>query len=254
MEFNTKRYIGKQPLLNTYVNNLNMVEAIRVIEDLISRKHKSYIVAVNVDVIVKIENDSKLKEIVDNADIVLVDGKPLIWISEFYKKPVKEKVSGSDLVPELCKVAACKGYTMFILGGKDGVAERAKQKLLGWFPEIKIVGTYAPPLGFEKNEKELIKINDMISKSKPDILIACLGCPKQEKWIYDNYKKYNATVSICAGATVDFLAGDIDRAPRWMREYGLEWFFRFLQEPNRLFKRYFLDDMKILKLLWKYRK
>ena len=93
----------------------------------------------------------------------------------------------------------------------------------------------------------------MISEAHPDILIVCFGCPKQEKWIYENYKDYDATVSVCAGATVDFLAGNVNRAPKWMSQHGLEWFYRFLQEPKRLFKRYFVDDIKILGLIRKYK-
>ena len=184
--------------------------------------------------------------------MVLVDGKPLIWISKLHKREVKAKISGSDLVPLLCKTAADKGYTMFIIGGKDGIAEQAKLRLEKQLPGIKIVGTYAPPMGFEKDETELDKINRMISEVHPDLLIACFGCPKQEKWIYENIEKYDAKVSICAGATVDFLAGNVKRAPKWMSDHGLEWFYRFLQEPKRMFKRYFVDDVKILKLIKRY--
>lgn len=244
----------KQPLLNTYVNNVNMDEAIQAIEDMIASEKKSYIVAINVDVVMKIENDSYLKEITDEADMVLVDGKPLEWIAKWHKRPIKAKISGSDLVPILCKRAAEKGYSVFIIGGKDGIADKAKQNLERDLPEIKIVGTYAPPFGFEKDEKELNKINEMITVAHPDILIACFGCPKQEKWIYENYQKYVAKVSICAGATVDFLAGNVTRAPKWMSDNGLEWFYRFLQEPKRMFKRYFVDDFKILGLIRKYGK
>lgn len=244
----------KQPLLNTYVNNVNMDEAIQAIEDMIASKKKSYIVAINVDVVMKIENDSYLKEITDKADMVLVDGKPLEWIAKWHKRPIKAKISGSDLVPILCKRAAEKGYSIFIIGGKEGIAEKAKQNLERDLPGIKIVGTYSPPFGFEKDEVELKKINEMISNAHPDILIACFGCPKQEKWIYENYQKNDAKFSVCAGATVDFLAGNVSRAPRWMSDHGLEWFYRFLQEPKRMFKRYFVDDVKILKLIRKYGK
>ena len=243
----------KQPLLNTYVNNVNMDETIQAIEDMIASEKKSYIVAINVDVVMKIENDSYLKEITDRADMVLVDGKPLEWIAKWHKRPIKAKISGSDLVPILCKRAAEKGYSIFIIGGKEGIAEKAKQNLERDLPGIKIVGTYAPPFGFEKDERELKKINEMISNVHPDILIACFGCPKQEKWIYENYQKYDAKVSVCAGATVDFLAGNVNRAPKWMSDHGLEWFYRFLQEPKRMFKRYFIDDVKILKLIRKYK-
>lgn len=243
----------KQRLLNTYVNNLSMKETINEIEKMIACEKKSYVVAINVDVVMKIEQDPYLKKITDSADMVLVDGKPLIWVSKIHKKPVKAKISGSDLVPLLCSEAAHKGYSMFIIGGKDGIAEKAKIRLEKQYPTINIVGTYAPPFGFENDSEELDKINDMISEKKPDLLIACFGCPKQEKWIYENYQKYDAKVSICAGATVDFLAGNINRAPKWMSEHGLEWFYRFLQEPKRMFRRYFIDDVKILKLIWKYK-
>ncbi len=247
--FNTMK---KQPLLNTYVNNFNMDETVQRIETLISEGRKSYVVAVNVDVIMKIEADSYLKEIVDKADITLVDGKPLIWISRLHHNTIKVKISGSDLVPVLCAKAANAGHSVFIIGGKEGVAEKARKRLEEKNPNIKIVGTYAPPLGFEKDEAELNRINDIISRAHPDLLIACFGCPKQEKWIYENYQKYDAKVSLCAGATVDFMAGHIKRAPRWMSEHGLEWFYRFLQEPRRMFRRYFVDDMKIIKLVIKY--
>lgn len=246
--------MDKQPLLNTYVNNVDMNETLLAIDKMISSGKKSYIVAVNVDVIMKIEDDSYMKQITDEADMVLVDGKPLIWIAKWHKHPVKAKISGSDLVPLLCEKSAEKGYSIFIIGGKDGTAEKAKKNLERDYPGIKVVGTYAPPFGFESDVEELDKINKMISIAHPDLLIACFGCPKQEKWIYDNYKKYDAKVSICAGATVDFLAGNMNRAPKWMSEHGLEWFYRFTQEPKRMFKRYFIDDVKIIKLIRKYRR
>lgn len=244
----------KQPLLNTYVNNVDMQEAIAAIETMIVDKRKAYVVAINVDVVMKIEKDAALKKIVDSADMVLVDGMPLVWISRMHGAPVKAKISGSDLVPRLMKRASQKGYSVFIIGGKEGIAEKAGKNLKRRHSGIRIVGTYAPPFGFEKDEEELDKINSMISAAHPDLLIACFGCPKQEKWIYENYMKYDAGVSICAGATVDFLAGNVRRAPRWMSNHGLEWFYRFMQEPKRMFKRYFIDDTKILGLMLKYRK
>ena len=243
----------KQPLLNTYVNNVSMAETLDEISRLVEEKKKSYVVAINVDVVMKMEKDEYLKKITDEADLTLVDGKPLVWIAQWHKHPVKAKISGSDMVLELCKVAAEKGYSIFIIGGADGIAERAKKNLEHYLPSIKIVGTYAPPFGFEKDEVELNKINEMITDEHPDLVIACFGCPKQEKWIYENYEKYDGTVSICAGATVDFLAGNVNRAPKWMADHGFEWLYRFSQEPKRLFKRYFVDDVKILKLIRKYR-
>ena len=243
----------KQPLLNTYINNMDMDETIDAIETMLDGEGKNYIVPINVDVVMKIENDSYLKEIIDNADLVLIDGKPLVWISNWHNRPIKAKISGSDLVPLLCERSLKKGYTIFLIGGRDGIAQKAKARLEKELSGIKIVGTYAPPFGFETDVREIKKINQMITAVHPDLLIACFGCPKQEKWIYENYKKYDAKVSICAGATVDFLAGNVARAPHWMSDHGLEWFYRFMQEPKRLFKRYFIDDVKIIKLILKYR-
>lgn len=244
----------KQPLLNTYVNNVDMKETLEAIDNMIASDKKNYIVAINVDVVMKIEKDLYLKKITDSADMVLVDGKPLLWISKLQKRPVKAKISGSDLVPLLCEHASKKEYSIFIIGGKDGIAEKARYNLEKQYTNINVVGTYAPPFGFEKDVDEINVINQMIIDAHPDILIACFGCPKQEKWIFENYLQYEAKVSICAGATVDFLAGNVNRAPKWMSEHGLEWFYRFLQEPKRMFKRYFVDDIKIARLIWKYRK
>ena len=245
--------MDKQPLLNTYVNNVDMDETLEEVCRLVDSRKRSYIVAVNVDVIMKIENDSYLKEISDQADLTLVDGKPLVWIAKWSHRPVKAKISGSDLVPEICRVSAQKGYSIFIIGGAEGVAETAGHNLQKRYPGIIISGTYSPPFGFEKDEEELERINRMISGVSPDIVIACFGCPKQEKWIYENYGRYDAVLSVCAGATVDFLAGNVKRAPKWMSDHGLEWFYRFLMEPRRLFRRYFVDDMKIFGLFFKYR-
>lgn len=247
-----ERTMEKQQLLNTYVNNVNMEEAVWNIEKMIESGKKSYVVAINVDVVVKIEKDRYLKEITDNADLVLVDGKPLVWISKWHKHPVKEKISGSDLVPMLFRRAEGKNYRIFIIGGADGVAEKAKINVERKLKKINIVGTYAPPIGFEKDIDELEKINRIISSAQPDLLIACFGCPKQEKWIYENYQKYDAKVSVCAGATVDFLAGNVKRAPKWMSEHGLEWIWRCIQDPRRLLKRYFVDDVAIIRIAKKY--
>ena len=121
--------MNKQPLLNTYINNVTMDETLNEISRLVDVKQKSYVVAINVDVVMKIEKDEYLKKITDEADLTLVGGKPLVWIAKWHKHPVKAKISGSDLVPDLCKVAHEKGYSIFIIGGKEGIAEQAKQNI-----------------------------------------------------------------------------------------------------------------------------
>ena len=170
--------MNKDKFLNTYINNITMDETVQNIEQMIQKGQKTYVTPINVDVVMKMEKDEKLKEIIDNADIVLADGKPLIWISKLKNNPIKEKVSGSDLVPQLCELSNKKGYTMFILGGKEGIAEIAKKNLEKEYSNIKILGTYAPPFGFENDQKELEKINEMISLAKPDLLFVCFGFKK----------------------------------------------------------------------------
>lgn len=243
----------KQPLMATRVNSLTLAETTEAIGQFIDERRKAYVVEVNVDVMIKIEKDEELRRITEDADLVLVDGQPLVWVAKLYRRPVKEKVSGSDLSIELCRMAAERGYTMFILGGKEGVADQAKAKMEAQYPGLQVVGTCAPPLGFEKDEAELAKVRQAISAVSPDIVLCCLGCPKQEKWIDANWRDIDARVFLCAGATVDFLAGNVKRAPAWVSRIGMEWFYRFLKEPRRLFKRYFIDDMHLFRLIFKYR-
>ncbi len=243
----------KKRFLNTYINNMPMEEASARIRGDAELGKRANIAFINADVVIKMEKNRELREAVGQADYVFVDGMPLVWISRWHKRPICEKISGSDLVPQLLRSAAKDGRTIFILGGAPGVAEQACLNLKRDLEGIRIVGTYSPPFGFERDQNEVDNMNRRISAARPDFLIVCLGCPKQEMFIHLNQSAYQATISVCAGATVDFIAGNVKRCPRWMSRYGLEWFFRFMMEPRRLFKRYFIDDMKIFYLAWKYR-
>lgn len=243
----------KIEFMNIQIDNLTMQETLDEIDHLVIKNEKSYIVTPNVDHIVKLEKDKELKKVYENAALVLADGKPLIWISKLYKKPIKEKISGSDLFPLMCEMAANKKYSMFFLGAAEGVANKAAYNLKQKYNNLNVVGTYSPPYGFEKSDKEIEKIIGMINDAKPDILIVGLGCPKQEKFIYKYKEQLNVPVSLGLGASLDFEAGNIKRAPKWMANHGLEWFYRMIQDPKRLIKRYLLDDVKIIKLLFKYR-
>lgn len=243
----------KIEFMNIQIDNLTMQETLDEIDHLVIKNEKSYIVTPNVDHIVKLEKDKELKKVYENAALVLADGKPLIWISKLYKKPIKEKISGSDLFPLMCEMAANKKYSMFFLGAAEGVANKAAYNLKQKYNNLNVVGTYSPPYGFEKSDKEIEKIIGMINDAKPDILIVGLGCPKQEKFIYKYKEQLNVPVSLGLGASLDFEAGNIKRAPKWMANHGLEWFYRMIQDPKRLIKRYLLDDVKIIRLLFKYR-
>ena len=239
--------------LNTEVDNLTMNEAVQKIEQLILNKKPSYVVTPNVDHIVKLESDKEFQEVYKEADLILTDGMPLIWISKLKKNPIKEKVSGSDLFPEVCKLAAYKGYKVFLLGAAEGVAAKAAENLKEKYKGLNVVGTYSPSYGFEKKEHEIQEIIKMINEVKPDILAVGLGAPKQEKFLYNYRKQLNVPISLAIGASIDFEAGNIERAPEWMQHSGLEWFYRLCKEPKRMFKRYLVDDMKIFKLIFLYK-
>ena len=240
--------------MNTEIDNLTMEESLQTIDKLIKENHNAYVVTPNVDHIVQLESGGPLVDVYKNADLILTDGKPLIWVSKLYKNPIKEKISGSDLFPRLCALAAEKGYRMYFLGAAEGVAAKAAVNLEKRYPGLQVVGTYSPPFGFEKDELEIEKITRCIKDKKPHILVVGLGCPKQELFILHHKDELDVPLSLGLGASLDFEAGNIKRAPAWMAEHGLEWLYRFIQEPRRLFKRYFIDDAKFIGLIWKYRK
>lgn len=239
--------------MNTDIDNLTMAETLNEIDKLIQKKNCSYVVTPNVDHIVRLEKDEELQKVYKNASLILTDGKPLIWISKWYKTPIKEKISGSDLFPRVCQLAANKNYTMYLLGAAEGVADTAAKNLMKKYPGLNIVGTYSPPFGFEKSKQEMNKIKTQIQDVHPDILIVGLGCPKQEKFMYYHCKELGVPISFGLGASIDFEAGNIKKAPKWMSNHGLEWLYRFSKEPKRLFKRYFVDDIKIIQVARKYR-
>lgn len=245
--------MGRIRFLNTFVDNITMEEAVQRIDELISQRNSAYVVTPNLDHIVIMEKDKKFHEIYNNADLVVTDGKPLIWISKLLGTPIKEKISGSDLFPKMCSMCANRGYSIFILGAAEGVADKAAENLKASYSELNIVGTYSPPIGFENNEIELKKIASLIEQTRPDVLAVSLGSPKGEKFIYRHLKEYNIPLSISIGATIDFEAGNVKRAPKWMADHGFEWLYRITQDPKRLIKRYWNDAVKIIPIIRKYR-
>ena len=159
----------------------------------------------------------------------------------------------TDFVWDVFDLAIEKDYKVFLFGGKEDVLSKATENIKRKLPKLNIVDSYSPPFGFEKDEIKLEEANRRIKESNADILIVFLGCPKQEKFIYHNKDKYQVPVSITMGGCVDFMAGGVKRAPLWMQNVGLEWFYRFLQEPKRMFRRYFIDDIRIFKLVYSYK-
>ena len=238
--------------LNTYIDNLTFAEAKEKVDQLILKDGYHYVVTPNSDIIVKMQDDHELKHICDNADLILTDGQIVVKLSNRLGKPIKERICMTDFVWDVFDLAVEKGYKVFLFGGQKEVLAKATENIKEKIPMLQIVDSYSPPLGFEKDEKQLAEANERIRKSEADILIVFLGCPKQEKFIATNKDKYRVPISITMGGCVDFLAGGLKRAPIWMQKAGLEWFFRFLQEPTRLFKRYFIEDIRIFELALHY--
>ncbi len=201
-----------------------------------------YVVTANVDFLVQAQRDADLRRILVDADLVLCDGAPLVWASRWLGNSLPGRAAGSDLVPLLLQRAAVRGWKVFILGGAPAVTERAAQNIAKQYPTLPPISYYSPPFRplHEMNDDEIAR---QICAAQPDLLLVSFGCPKQEKWVAAHYRKLLVPVTIGVGATVDFLAGQVKRAPRWMQKTGLEWSFRLIQEPKRLFRRY-ADDFR----------
>lgn len=242
----------RMKFMNTEIDNLTMQETLQRIDELIQQRKNAYVVTPNVDHIVQLEHNVELQEVYKNADLILTDGKPLLWIAKGYKTPIKEKISGSDLFPLLCEMCANKGYKMYFLGAAEGVAVKAAENLKKRYPELQVVGTYSPSFGFENKSEEIDFIYQDIREKQPEVLIVGLGCPKQEKFILNHREKLGVPISLGLGASIDFEAGNVKRAPKWMSDHGFEWLYRLIKEPKRMFKRYIVDDMKIIRLFFKY--
>lgn len=231
------------------IDNVTMAGALSCIEELIRKREPSYIVTPNVDHIMKVQRDPGLRLVYEQATFALPDGMPLLWAGNFLGTPLKERVTGSDLVPRICERAAQKGYRLFFLGGRTGAAAKAKECLEKQFPSIQIVGVRRPQFGLEYDVSENEKIERMVKETDPDILLVGYGVPKQEKWIYQHYKRLGVPVSIGVGGTLDVLAGMVKRAPQWMQRSGFEWLWRLMKEPRRLWRRYLIEDMQFFRLV-----
>ena len=240
-------------ILGVSFDPMTLATAVDRVEAMIATRRPHYVVTPNVDFLVQARHDAELHQILVNADLVLCDGKPLVWASQWLGNALPGRVAGSDLVPVLLHRAAERGWKIFLLGGAEGVAAEAAQRIAAAHPTLPPVAHYSPPHRplAEMNHAEIVA---RLHAAQPDVVLVCFGCPKQEKWIFQNYRTAGVPVMIGAGATVDFLAGRLKRAPLWMRRTGMESVFRLLQEPRRLFKRYAGDLFKfvpaLLSQLW----
>lgn len=215
-----------------------------------------YVVTPNVDHAVMYQSSTGLRKAYDRASLVLADGAPVVLASKLLGRPLPERVAGSDLVPAIFDRQATFQSTMnrplrvFFLGAGPGIAVRAAHATHQRWRQVDVVGTYSPPLGFERDTLESQRILQRIAESKPDLLLVGFGAPKQELWVERHAGQIEAKVALCVGATIDFLAGEKSRSPQWMRENGLEWLHRLVSEPQRLAKRYFRDALIFPHLVW----
>jgi N-acetylglucosaminyldiphosphoundecaprenol N-acetyl-beta-D-mannosaminyltransferase len=216
-------------------------EAVQEVVRLSVRPSPSFVVTPNADQVVNLEDDAALRAAYSRADLVVPDGMPVVWASRLLGSPLKERVTGSDLMPRLCGVAAQRRLKVFLLGGMPGVAERAAANLIKAYPGLRVTGTLCPPLGFEHDADQNTEIVHAIRQSDADLVFVCLGSPKQEVWIDKHLSRFDKGVFLGVGAAIDFCAGTVQRAPQWMRRTGLEWLFRLAQEPRRLVGRYTKD-------------
>jgi N-acetylglucosaminyldiphosphoundecaprenol N-acetyl-beta-D-mannosaminyltransferase len=210
-----------------------------------------YVVTPNVDHAVMFQRRPDLRDAYTDASLVLADGKPIVLAACLFGKSLPERVAGSDLVPTLFAATGNEPLRVFLLGAAEGVADTAAARIHRDWPAVQVVGTYSPPLGFEHDPAENARILQAIAAAKSDLLVVGFGAPKQELWVHRHHREIDAKVALCAGATIDFLAGHRRRSPVWMRRTGLEWLHRVASEPRRLAGRYARDAWVFPQLLWR---
>jgi N-acetylglucosaminyldiphosphoundecaprenol N-acetyl-beta-D-mannosaminyltransferase len=199
----------------------------------------------NVDHIVMAEEDHRFCEVYRRASLVLVDGMPVVWASHLLRTPLVEKVSGSDLIIPLARLAAASGWRVYLLGGGPGSAAATAARFTSEFG-VNVVGYDDPFVSSDGTAENETAVHNRIARARPDLVLVALGAPKQEFWIERAQPALGYAVAVAIGAGLDFVAGNLRRAPRWMCASGLEWLFRLAQEPRRLWRRYLVRDPQFL--------
>ena len=239
-------------ILGVPFHDLTLDETLGRIGQAVRERTPRYLATANLDFAMQASQDVELQRILVEAEYVLCDGTPLVWASRWLGAPLRERVAGSDLVPQLAAEAETHGWRVFILGGSPANLAGALANLRAKHPRLVLDG-FSPPVAplLDMPHEE---IAERIRVARPDILLVAFGCPKQEKWIYMHHARLGVPVSIGVGATIDFLAGKFRRAPNWMCRTGTEWIFRLIQEPRRLFHRYLFDLIFFMQTLRRERR
>jgi N-acetylglucosaminyldiphosphoundecaprenol N-acetyl-beta-D-mannosaminyltransferase len=235
-------------MMGCRIDNLSMEETLGRIEDFIRSGKPHQHVVVNVDKLVKASRDDGLRRIINDCALVNADGMPVVWASRLLGKPLKERVTGVDLFEALMRRSGERGWRVFLLGARREVVAQVAETYRRRYPQLVIAGWRD---GYWQGEAEEAEVAAQVRASGADLLFVAIGSPKKEQFL----ERWQATMRIPfamgVGGTFDVATGRVKRAPRWMQRAGLEWFYRFLQEPRRMFRRYFIEDMAFLWLLLK---
>jgi len=231
-------------LMGCAVDNLDMEETLGVVEGFIRSGRPHQHVVINVDKIVKASRDPALRQIINGCDLINADGMPVVWASRLLGKPLKERVTGVDLFEALMARAAEKGWRVFLLGAREEVVSGVAHLYPARYPGLTLAGYRN---GYWKPEDE-DRVVAEIAATRPDILFVAISSPKKEAFLARYQAAMKVPFAMGVGGTFDVAVGLVKRAPVWMQKAGLEWFYRFLQEPRRMFRRYFIDDMAFVAL------
>jgi N-acetylglucosaminyldiphosphoundecaprenol N-acetyl-beta-D-mannosaminyltransferase len=223
-------------------NSLTEAQVVQYIIDECQAGRGGWVATPNIDICRHARRDPATRILVQGATLVVPDGMPLVWAARLRGTPLAERVTGSSLIFSLSNAAAIAGLSIYLLGGDLGVPDLAGIELARRYPGLRVAGTDAPPVGFDESPKEVAVIRKRLCQALPDIVYVGLGFPKQERLIAELVEALPGAWFIGCGAAIPFAAGTLSRAPTWMQGSGLEWMFRLIKEPRRLFRRYFVDD------------
>lgn len=233
---------NRYPILNTYVNALTMDETVAEVEKIIQAGKPTQHVVINAFKVNLMNEDARLREIVNACPLINADGASIVWAAKRLGVPLRERVAGIDLFQNLVKLAAEKGYKIYLFGAKEEVVTRVKRIFEEQYPGIRIVG-YRNGYFTEADEPEMV---EQMARSGADMMFVAFSSPKKEYWVSRYLKELNIPFVMGVGGSFDVVAGVTDRAPRWMQKIGMEWFYRFIQEPRRLWNRYMVGNTKFV--------
>jgi len=233
------------------IDGVSRSEALDRIAALVERRQGGAVFTPNVDHVVLAHEDPAFREAYGSVDLSVVDGMPVLWACRALGLPVREKISGSDIVSPLASLAAHRGWRVFLLGGRTGAAERAAARLVENAPGLLIVGMSGAHVDMSRPMTEREALIDEIRRASPDVVLVALGSPKGELIAHEFRATLKPAVFVCVGAALDFLAGLVPRAPGWVSSAGLEWLYRLAREPRRLWARYLLRGPRFLPIVAK---